>query len=114
MQEGNTMQLDLGNLNVAELRELAKNIHLEIEKRESNNKKIVFEQIKELAQKAGMTVEEVVAMGRKARPKSLKSAEAKYVNPQNPAQTWSGKGRRPTWLKDLLATGKSLEGIQAR
>lgn len=108
------MQMDLGNLNVAELRELVKNIHLEIEKRESNNKKIVFEQIKELAEKAGMTVEEVVAMGRKARPKSLKRAGVTYVNPQDSKQTWSGKGRRPTWLKDLLATGKSLEGFQAR
>jgi DNA-binding protein H-NS len=108
------MQLDLGNLSVAELRVLVKNIHLEIEKRESNNKKVVFEQIKELAQKAGMTVEEVAAMGRKARPKSLKRAGATYVNPQDSKQTWSGKGRRPTWLKDLLASGISLEDIQGR
>jgi DNA-binding protein H-NS len=35
----------------------------------------------------------------------------KYVNPDNPAQTWSGRGRRPAWLDDALEAGHDLESL---
>jgi DNA-binding protein H-NS len=33
----------------------------------------------------------------------------KYRNPDNPAQTWTGNGRKPAWLVEALASGKTLE-----
>jgi DNA-binding protein H-NS len=33
----------------------------------------------------------------------------KFMNTENPAQTWVGRGRRPKWLKDQLAAGRSLD-----
>jgi DNA-binding protein H-NS len=36
----------------------------------------------------------------------------KYRNPDNPAETWSGKGKRPAWLEAALARGKTLESLQ--
>ncbi len=44
-----------------------------------------------------------------AGQKSKKPAEAKYQNPMNPVQTWSGKGRRPQWFIDLQGSGESEE-----
>lgn len=35
-------------------------------------------------------------------------SRAKYVNPQNPDQTWSGLGRRPLWLNKMIEGGASL------
>jgi DNA-binding protein H-NS len=35
--------------------------------------------------------------------------KVKYRNPDNPAQTWSGTGRKPTWLVEALSSGQSLE-----
>lgn len=32
----------------------------------------------------------------------------KYYNPENPDQTWSGRGKRPAWVVDYLAT--NLDG----
>ena len=30
---------------------------------------------------------------------------AKYCNPDNPAQTWTGKGRQPNWFKAAMEKG---------
>ena len=30
---------------------------------------------------------------------------AKYRNPENPDQTWSGRGRQPAWYKNALEYG---------
>jgi DNA-binding protein H-NS len=33
----------------------------------------------------------------------------KYRNPENPAETWAGRGLKPRWLAAALKTGKKLE-----
>lgn len=35
--------------------------------------------------------------------------EIRYRNPQNPSIGWSGKGRKPLWIVEGLAAGKSLQ-----
>lgn len=40
--------------------------------------------------------------------------EAKYENPDNPSQKWTGKGREPNWLKKLIEDGKSLEELEIK
>ena len=33
----------------------------------------------------------------------------KYRNPENPAETWAGRGLKPHWLAAALKAGKKLE-----
>jgi DNA-binding protein H-NS len=33
----------------------------------------------------------------------------KYRNPENPAETWAGRGLKPRWLSAALKAGKKLE-----
>jgi DNA-binding protein H-NS len=33
----------------------------------------------------------------------------KYRNPENPEETWAGRGLKPRWLAAALKTGKKLE-----
>ncbi len=33
----------------------------------------------------------------------------KYRNPDNPAETWAGRGLKPRWLAAALKTGKKIE-----
>jgi DNA-binding protein H-NS len=42
---------------------------------------------------------------RRAYPKVL----PKYQNPKNPAEKWSGRGKRPHWVQAQLKAGKKLE-----
>jgi DNA-binding protein H-NS len=36
----------------------------------------------------------------------------KYRNPNNSAETWSGRGKRPRWLEIALARGASLDSLE--
>ncbi len=48
--------------------------------------------------------------------KSSRAASASgksYVNPQNATETWSGRGKRPGWLKGLLDQGRNLDEFLA-
>lgn len=38
-----------------------------------------------------------------------KAAAAKYRDPENLANTWSGRGHRPQWLRDALDSGRQLD-----
>ena len=38
---------------------------------------------------------------------------AKFVNPDNPAETWTGRGRKPNWLVAKLKKGAKLESFAA-
>jgi DNA-binding protein H-NS len=42
----------------------------------------------------------------------VEGAGPRYRNPDNPAETWSGKGKRPAWVEAALAEGKSLESLE--
>jgi DNA-binding protein H-NS len=33
----------------------------------------------------------------------------KYRNPENPAETWAGRGLKPRWLAAALKSGKKIE-----
>lgn len=35
----------------------------------------------------------------------------KYQNPNNAAQTWSGKGNQPNWVSEALAKGMTLDSL---
>lgn len=105
--------IDLNNLSVPELQDLAKAIKSELERRQSESKRVVLNQIKELAQSIGMTVDDVIGIGKKKYKRSAALPSTMYVNPENPQQTWSGRGRRPNWARDILDRGETLKTLAA-
>ncbi len=46
-----------------------------------------------------------LAHGRGARGK----VAAKYRNPEDPSETWAGRGLKPRWLAAAIKTGKKLD-----
>ena len=50
------------------------------------------------------------AIGRPNRPRrAYPKVLPKYQNPKNNAETWSGRGKQPHWVRARLSTGKKLE-----
>ena len=35
----------------------------------------------------------------------------KFANPDEPSQVWAGRGKRPRWVIEMLATGLALEDL---
>ncbi len=58
----------------------------------------------------GFTLDEVLGDAAKpvAKPKR-KTMPPKYAHPKKPELTWSGLGRKPAWLQELLDRGGALE-----
>ena len=40
------------------------------------------------------------------------SVHPKFRNPDDPSQTWSGRGRQPKWVCRLLVAGKTMEDLR--
>jgi DNA-binding protein H-NS len=48
--------------------------------------------------------------GRGTPPGGRRGAVApKYRNPENPSETWAGRGLRPRWLSSALKSGRKIE-----
>ncbi len=101
--------IDLTKLSLEELHALAQDIEVEVIGRREAERARVLSQMRELAGSLGMTLEDVVR-GEKGR---VAAVAAKYRNPDNPALTWSGRGKRPAWVNEALAAGKTLEDLAA-
>lgn len=100
---------DIKNMSLAELKSLRKEVDAAISDFAERKRKEALKAIEAVAADHGMSVDEI--LGGKKRRKA--KAAAKYRNPSDPSQTWSGRGRQPQWFKDAIAGGASPESLSA-
>jgi DNA-binding protein H-NS len=99
-------KLNLSALSASELQQLKSEIEKELTDRSSKLQAI--EEVKKLAASKGLKLEELFAeMGTvKAKGKrELGPAPVRFRHPQDASMTWSGRGKRPNWMKDALSKG---------
>lgn len=68
-----------------------------------------------LADMTGRSVADIAGVTVSPRPparKVLKKAVARFRNPDNQSQTWSGRGKRPRWLQERLERGAELDDFR--
>jgi DNA-binding protein H-NS len=77
------------------------------------------QEFREFAREAGFTVT-LNKIGKEEGRQSRRQASQedrrrgvspKYRNPDNPEETWAGRGRKPKWVEEKLATGSSLDDL---
>ena len=108
-------QIDLSLYSIEELKTLVDKARREITLRERHRLQEIRDRIEQLASGLNMSLEEV--MGQKPRsqpPGKVKTSEIRFRNPANPAQTWTGRGKRPRWLQQALEQGARLEDFTVR
>lgn len=94
---------DLNNLSEAELQSVIEKAEKALKERQTNKRKEVLAQIKELAASIGVTVD-IHENDKYFDRKNIKVA-ARYRNPADPFQTWSGRGLAPKWMQVLVSSG---------
>ena len=104
--------VDFSDYNLAELKGLQADIEKEINSRQQQEVAKAREQILALAKDLGISVEELLANGGTKSKRSANKVEAQYRNPDDTAQTWTGRGRQPKWIVQGLADGKSLDDFR--
>lgn len=97
------MAINLDALSHAELQALIKSAEAQMASARKNHVKEVRAKVDALLQNAGLTLDEVYPRHSGKGSSGTKSVVApKYRNPDNAAQTWSGRGKRPFWFVEAL------------
>ena len=99
---------DLEALSLSELKKMQKDVAKAISNYEDRRKAEARAKVEALARDLGYTLAELVGTEMKT---SRAPAAAKYRHPENPALTWSGRGRKPQWFVDALAAGKTASEL---
>lgn len=102
------MDMDLNALPLKELKDLQTQVGKAIATFEDRKKKAALAELEDKARAMGFSLAELTgsAVVRKRSP-----SVARYVNPADPSDTWSGRGRKPRWFISALAAGKSPEDL---
>jgi DNA-binding protein H-NS len=111
---------NLEGMNETQLRDLIRQAEMML--RERGAKRI--EELKQLAKEAGyeVTLTKIGEMesgrrrrrgaaGKTARGDRRAEVSAKYQNPNNAEDKWSGRGRQPKWVQTALSHGRKLEDL---
>lgn len=120
------MSINLNSLSAKELEALinqAKKRRMLLAKRKPIVQ--VRKKLTQLARAEGYSIEELFGApagrgngrGAKSSGKSARAARKgnggkvppKYRNPDNPAETWTGRGKQPRWMAALVAQGRKPE-----
>jgi len=102
--------MDLSNMSLGDLRNLQDQIKQEMKKREQEEVQKAREQIQAIAQRVGLPLKDLMtASGRGSKSGSV---AVRYRHPDNQAQQWTGRGRQPKWVKELVEGGKSLDKLR--
>jgi len=99
----------LEKLTYGELVDLKDRIEEAMEARKIEEARAVKAAIEAMAAEAGFTVDELMGGGGRRKRKVSAAPEVRYRNPKDPSQTWTGRGRRPSWLLEAMDKGVALE-----
>ncbi|WP_187360082.1 H-NS histone family protein [Chitinolyticbacter meiyuanensis] len=106
--------MDLSALSLPQLFQLEKDLAREIEKRKVTDKQNLIVELQNLAAAKGFSLNEVLGLeaAKKGAKKAAVAGKAQFRNPADANQTWSGRGRKPQWALDWIASGKSIDDLR--
>ncbi|HMO07391.1 MAG TPA: H-NS histone family protein [Paracoccaceae bacterium] len=104
------MDIQIDTLSLKELKELQARVARAIATFEDRRKRAALAELEEKAKELGFPFAELAKLAGGGKAKSA-GGVAKYANPANPSDTWTGRGRKPGWFSAALAAGKRPEDM---
>ena len=95
----------LKTMPIAKLQDLISKIEAAINAKVSERRRELETELAKLAQFGGRSGRAI----KSGRGGPRGAVAPKYRNPENPAETWAGRGLKPRWLTTAMKGGKSLE-----
>ena len=102
------MDIDINTLALKDLKDLQSQITKAIGSFEDRKKRAALAELEERARAMGFSLAELTGA---ASPRKRSPTVARYANPADASDTWSGRGRKPRWFIAALAAGKSPEDL---
>jgi DNA-binding protein H-NS len=96
--------MNLKSMSLDKLSKLREQVDAILSAKVTEERRAVQEQLSKLDRVAAGGIR-----GKGVRGAQRGAVAPKYRNPENPAETWAGRGLKPRWLAAALKTGKKLE-----
>ena len=105
------LKQDLQGLSRKELEKHRKHVDEALEKLDGQKLEDARAALEKHAKELGVSLTDVVGRktGKPAKKKSAAPSKAKYRNPDDHSQTWTGRGRPPVWYKTRIDAGEKPE-----
>jgi DNA-binding protein H-NS len=99
--------LDFDAMNLDELKRLKRDLDKAIANFDQRRKAEAKREVEAKAKEYGYSLAELADTRG-----GIKTAVApKYRNPNNPGQTWSGRGRQPVWYREAIEAGTEPDAL---
>jgi DNA-binding protein H-NS len=102
---------DISTYSVSQLRKLQNDVQEELKKRHFLGISQAREQILHIARGAGLSMKDIVS-GRSSEKPTKERLAPKYRHPDDAAKQWSGRGRKPGWVKEWVSSGRNLSDTE--
>jgi DNA-binding protein H-NS len=104
------LSYDLAEMSLKDLKKLERDVAAAINGYDSRTKGAAIAELEAHARQLGFSLAELT--GTEISVKRHRSpAAAKYRNPENHSDTWSGRGRKPRWFEAALAAGTKVSDL---
>ena len=99
------MAKDLDRMSFKDLQELELKVKKAKASAQDRSRSELRERLEAMAAAAGFKISDLFG-GRGGKGRKV---AAKYANPDNTSETWTGRGRKPRWLSAKLKDGEKIE-----
>lgn len=99
--------MNLDKMSREELLDLQRQVNTALRNFDDRRKKEAHSKLEAMAKEMGFSLSDFQA----AKKSKASGGVPKYVHPENPGKTWSGRGRQPQWFKDALSSGKTEDDL---
>ncbi len=113
------MHIDLKSMSRKELEKHLKDVKKALQAAQARDRREAQKAAEKAAAEFGYSLNELTAdspvLGKslKKRSKKPKSPSiARFANPSDKTQTWTGKGRQPNWYREAVASGTSPDELR--
>jgi DNA-binding protein H-NS len=103
--------INVDKMSLKDLLELEAKVQKAISNARERERAEIKQKVETIVQTAGFSVSELFGSRGGVRGKSV---AAKYANPDDRSQTWTGRGRKPKWLVAKIEKGAKLEDFAIR
>ncbi|MBS1303452.1 H-NS histone family protein [Loktanella sp. SALINAS62] len=98
--------IDLNSISLDDLKKLQKDVGKAIDGYEQKQRKEALTAAEAVAREHGFTLAELTGASIK---KTKAVSPPMYRHPENPEQTWTGRGRQPDWMKEAIENGHTKD-----
>lgn len=106
------MSIDLSQMSRKELVQLQEDVAVALKEAEQRELNEAMRAVEQAAAQYGYSLDEVLGTSQKAPAAKKSKAAPKYRNPENPAETWTGRGRKPHWVHKALTDGVDISELE--